>query len=714
MTFLNPLVLFGLAAAAIPIVLHLLNIRKLRIIEFSTLRFLKELQKNRMRKIKLRQWLLLLLRTLLIVLVVLSFSRPALRGSLAGLASHAKTTVVILLDNTASMAASNDRGNYLLQAKEAALSICGLLSEGDDAFLLRLSDVPLSSSPTPTHDVSALREAIIQTEIAPIHRTIDDGLRAAAQVLAQSKNLNQEIHVLTDNRQTAYASTASGQVLPPRAKLFLLPLADKSMENVGIASITIPPSIQQKGKQFLVRAVAHNYGTRHVESLLVSLFFDGARVAQKNLSLESGENAVVEFTILPQRTGLCSGSIQIDDDDLESDNSASFSVAIPDVVQTLLIGPDQESLRYLRLALSAPLSDSTSARIVIREITPAQITSQFLSRSEVIILCNIPSLTETQTELLSSAVLNDGKGLILFPGLRCDGRTWNNTLLPRLGLPAAVWNDTALQRSGAFLTFGTIDREHPIFQSMFDRPAKSSGTVIESPRVTGRMYLATERGIRPIITLSDKKSFLWEKAAGSGLILGFAVPPEPTWSDFPLKGIFLPLMHQTIFYAAQGSGNNGSPGDILAGGRFDLPLSRLHRQTTSRQLTVVSPDTTEELVTPYNVNRGSSITPLISLEHLRIPGLYVIRQGRETVALLSVQADPLESDGTLAESSALTASAVRMGIPPAAVTTIRNKEQITSAVLQTRYGIELWMHFLLAALVVAIIEMIVARESQHD
>ena len=70
MTFLNPFVLFGLAAAAVPLLLHLLNIRKLRTIEFSTLAFLKELQKNQMRKVKIRQWLLLILIILLLLLLL--------------------------------------------------------------------------------------------------------------------------------------------------------------------------------------------------------------------------------------------------------------------------------------------------------------------------------------------------------------------------------------------------------------------------------------------------------------------------------------------------------------------------------------------------------------------------------------------------------------------------------------------------------------------
>ncbi|MCW8803913.1 MAG: BatA domain-containing protein, partial [Ignavibacteriaceae bacterium] len=103
MTFLNPAVLFGLLAASIPIIIHLLNLRKLKIIEFSTLQFLKELQKNKIRKIKLKQWLLLALRVLIILCIVTAFARPTLVGvSIGGTTSAAKTTAVFILDDTFS------------------------------------------------------------------------------------------------------------------------------------------------------------------------------------------------------------------------------------------------------------------------------------------------------------------------------------------------------------------------------------------------------------------------------------------------------------------------------------------------------------------------------------------------------------------------------------------------------------------------------------
>ena len=81
MTFLNPLALIGLVAAGIPVLLHLLNLRKVRVIEFSTLSFLKELQPTTLRRLRIRQILLLILRTLLIILLVVWLGRSLSEGS---------------------------------------------------------------------------------------------------------------------------------------------------------------------------------------------------------------------------------------------------------------------------------------------------------------------------------------------------------------------------------------------------------------------------------------------------------------------------------------------------------------------------------------------------------------------------------------------------------------------------------------------------------
>jgi uncharacterized membrane protein len=131
MTFLNPAFLFGLLAAGIPVIIHLLNLKKLKKIEFSTLIFLKELQKQKIRRIKMKQWLLLVLRVLIILFVVFAFSRPTVDNlSLSGFAPAAKASGVIIIDNSYSMNLRNDNGTLINQAKEIAAEMAGGLKEG--------------------------------------------------------------------------------------------------------------------------------------------------------------------------------------------------------------------------------------------------------------------------------------------------------------------------------------------------------------------------------------------------------------------------------------------------------------------------------------------------------------------------------------------------------------------------------------------------------
>src|SRR6059036_1658779 len=101
-TFLHPLALVGLAAAAIPALLHLLERRAPPEADFPPLRYLSEAERQSARRLKLRHLLLLILRTLLIVLIVLAAARPLVPARTGGATVHAPTALAVILDNSAS------------------------------------------------------------------------------------------------------------------------------------------------------------------------------------------------------------------------------------------------------------------------------------------------------------------------------------------------------------------------------------------------------------------------------------------------------------------------------------------------------------------------------------------------------------------------------------------------------------------------------------
>src|SRR4051812_2074637 len=133
MSFLTPAFLLGLAAIAIPVLVHLIQRERKRVIEFPSLMFVRRIPYQSVRRRRIRHWALLLLRAAAIALIVAAFARPFLRqGATAAAALGASREVVILLDQSASMG----YGDHWTRAKEAARGVVRGIGPNDRATLV--------------------------------------------------------------------------------------------------------------------------------------------------------------------------------------------------------------------------------------------------------------------------------------------------------------------------------------------------------------------------------------------------------------------------------------------------------------------------------------------------------------------------------------------------------------------------------------------------
>ncbi len=293
MTFLNPAVLLGLLAASIPIVLHFLNLRKLKKIEFSTLAFLKELQKTKIKRIKLKQWLLLLLRIAIVTLLVTAFARPTVKTITIGSSSAAKTTAVFIIDNTFSMSVVTEKGSYFNRAKQIAKNLLNNFQEGDEIALLQVSETKADAA-KPTSNFSELKKAIDDLQIFMPSGTLNEALVRAAQILFQSKNFNKEIYLFTDlQKGRTFNSTSElsnlARTLGSNTRLFLVDMTEKQPVNLGIDDLIPNNQIFEKSKTVSFTARIKNYSDKPVNNSVVSLFINGKRSAQQSLNLSAGD-----------------------------------------------------------------------------------------------------------------------------------------------------------------------------------------------------------------------------------------------------------------------------------------------------------------------------------------------------------------------------------------------------------------------------------------
>ncbi len=717
MTFLNPLVLFGLVAAGIPLILHLLNLRKLRTIEFSTLTFLKELQQTKIRRLKLRQLLLLLVRTLLIVTIIFAFARPALRGTmLSGIGSQAHSTVVYIIDDSYSLAPNDEYGQRFKQAKDATLKLVDLLKEGDEAFLIKLSDLPKATIEPAIHDFSALRTVINEAQLSFIRRPMEDALRTAARLLALSNNVNKEVYIISDMQRTLfyrYLDSKEEKILSlfgPGVVFFTIDIGKNNISNAAVDSLEVTSKILEKGKPIIVKTWIRNIGDIPLKDYVVSVYLDGVRSAQRSISVDAVGSAVIEFSVTPKRIGFMNGYVELEHDNIEQDNRRYFTIHIPEQILVGLVSTAPADAQYLLLALRSSNIDTQQAVINIQQATTQKFPLLDLTKIDVLCLSNVTSFGTNDVDRIARFVENGG-GLILFAGNDIQIELYNSTLLSTLRIPP-IFSIQKVPNETTRLSFKEIDINHPLFSTLFDYDnsrVKQKDYKIESPSISTILRRQTGKLGHTIIGLNDGNPLLSEHSFGKGKILFYSLAPTLWWSDFPLKAIFAPLMYRSIIYSA----SRDMVSSTFITGEDGVINIHQARQTIDHQYNIISPNGIGELIQPSQTTGirtgfGSSLT--FQLKRFELPGCYDLKSTTATLSSIAVNTDNRESDTRKVSEAELNDFWNRMNIPTSSVRSIDQAGPIQATVLESRFGVELWKYCIAIALLLALVEMLIARD----
>lgn len=692
MIFLNPAILFGLFAASIPVIIHLFNLRKLKKIEFSTLAFLKELQKNKIRKIKLKQWILLALRVLIILFIVMAFARPTLKSfQVGGTTSAAKTTAIFILDDTFSMSVVDQKGSYFNQGKEIINKVVSQLQEGDEVGLILVSNPKKENKLT-----SNLSEFLKTTDQLDLNYTsgdINSALVKSAQLISESKNFNKEIYVLSDFQKDKITNknltNDLSELLNESVKLYSFDLSDKDVFNLSVDDLKSNNQIFEKDKSVSFSITVTNNSRQDVNSAVVSLFLDNERAAQKSFDVNAGRSINVEIEAVPKSTGFIDVTAEIETDEIEQDNKRFASLFIPEKISVGLFAENNNDLSFVDLALQT----TGETKYVIERKNINQLSSQQLNRFQTIIL-SANSLS-SGIEQIKNYIQNGG-GLILFPSSVPD-QIKLNQLYSQLGLGVNSSFVGKVNSNDLKIKFDKTDFNHPIFQNVFQNDEKKK---YESPELNA--YYKNSSAGNQIISLVDGSSFLSEIRFGKGKILVFNCAPVLTWSDFPIKSIFAPLMNKSVAYLTSKERDQNI---FIAGEEVNINL----RNQNSSQIKIIKPDKSEEFI---KLNDNPS-RDYLAYSNTNEAGNYKFYSVDKLVDNISINTDPAESKTNYADESDFENYLKEIKFDGTYVP-IDKESNITEKILQARFGSELWRYFLLVAIILALIEMTIARNTKKD
>ena len=319
MTFLNPLILLGLIAAGVPLIIHLFNFRKPKKVDFSSLAFLREVERSTMQRVRIKQWLLLVLRTLAIAAMVIAFARPTLRGQLAGaFAGAAPVGVAVVVDTSPSMAQRDSRGAYIDQAMGLARGILADTDSRDEVAIVGLrGSGPASIGPG---GEAALRR-LDALSVSASSRTTLEALATAAEGMGRVASQNREVYFIGDLQASTLVDT-SGMRIPDTSPVYLVPVGSGSPENVGVANVELRSRIVEADQPVQLAATLTNYGATAAASYVTSVYLEGVRVAQSTTDLSPGAATTVEFSVSPTERGWLAGVVETEDDTFPDDTRA--------------------------------------------------------------------------------------------------------------------------------------------------------------------------------------------------------------------------------------------------------------------------------------------------------------------------------------------------------------------------------------------------------
>lgn len=448
MLFLHPALMWLLPLAAIPVVLHLLALRRLKTVELSTYRFLFDTYIEQRRRIKLLEALLAILRTLFILLLVLVTARPLLQKWHNFFGIGQSQEVVLLVDCSASMAARTAGLSALDRAKTTAKALVEQLPREDRVTLVRVTTKGEPVFSRFRADADSIRAKIDELEVTPAAANLFNGLTDALGS-SQTEAAHASVYLLTDCQAAGWRELRDQpleKLLPEGTKLTVVHTgSSEPMPNHAVLGNA--PRRQQaiRGLPVLLQAKVANFSKTESAELPLSLIVDEKEVARAVVAVRPGQSVVRDMVYTPTEAGPHRARFEIPADRFPDDDTFLFNLQVSPQVKILLVNgqrsqdPLEDEALYLRAALSASDDSSTAAMLAgtlpgdaaraleVREIAEGELNANNAQHVDVIILANCGGLHQQQFELLRSLV-HGGTGLLIFPGERVNPEVYNRGL----------------------------------------------------------------------------------------------------------------------------------------------------------------------------------------------------------------------------------------------------------------------------------------------
>lgn len=570
--FNHPAMLAWLAAAAAPLILHLLSRRRFRETQWAAMQFLLAAAKKNARRIRIEQWLLLAVRTLLIVLVVVALAEPYLSRSGLTLLQGGRTHKVLVLDASYSMAYTQNDKSRFERARELAMNIVQQSRQGDGFTLVLLASPPRVVVGTPVFARDALLTELENVPALDTGADLSATLARVEEVLTLARReyarlSREEVFFLTDLGRNTWMPDLRGPGalrdfrdrcgrLAKTATFIVADLGQEGAENVAVTSLVPLDNYTTLARDCALEAELRNFGHQSHSHRRVELYIDGRRAGETFLDLPAGESATAAFSYRFDAPGDHAIEVRAAGDSLEVDNHRWLALPVVNHLRVLCVngrpsgGDFQGATDYLMVAL-APNGPADERSVIRPEVaTERALMEADLMQYDAIFLCDVAQFTVGEARALDRYVRGGG-GLVIFLGDQARADNYNRQLggeADGVGLlPAVIGRRVGPKQQSPYL-FNPLNYRHPIVAAFRGRDRAG---LVTAP-TQNYIKLEPDESSKVALGFSSGDPAVVERQVGEGRSILVATSADASWTAWPLFPSYVPIVQELVSTAVRG------------------------------------------------------------------------------------------------------------------------------------------------------------------
>lgn len=526
MHFKQPEILYFLLLLIVPILVHLFQLRRFKKEYFTNVRFLKALSIQTRKSSKIKKWLLLACRLLVLIFIILAFAQPFFESKDS---KNASNELYIILDNSFSMQAKGKKGELLKRAVQE------LLEETPEKMNFSL----LTNSENYWNtDIKSIRSALQNLKYSATPFQVDPVM---AKLKAHKSAFKKEIIVITDAVGLDYKQLRNSDATD--SPIFIIPKAEQK-NNVAIDSVFIHKTLENF---YEISVQLSGYGD-DFNPIPISLYNASKLIAKTTVTLDTKKKSI-NFTIPKQAFH---GYVSIVDNGLPYDNSLYFSISKIKKTNIISIGEPGKSNFLSRIY--------TSDEFNFSNYTLSALDYSKLEKQDVVVLNELDEIPQALSTTLKSFV-EKGGNLIVIPSA-ISSITNLNSFVSNFGKLTIK----SLENREKLIT--KINFNHPIFNSVFENKV----TNFQYPKTKNSFVLSSASPAA--LSYEDQSVFLTSIANSVAAVAVFAAPINIENSNFQQS----PLIVPTFYKMAMNNQNNGVNALIIGDNKPHLTEASLNKE----------------------------------------------------------------------------------------------------------------------------------------